>query len=42
MGTVQERPEGTINPDLLSGEIEINASGLTILNNSTSFTFPAR
>jgi aspartyl-tRNA synthetase len=39
MGTVQERPEGTINPDLLSGEIEINASGLTILNNSLALPF---
>ena len=38
-GTVQERPEGTINPDLLSGEIEINASGLTILNNSLALPF---
>ena len=39
MGTVQERPEGTINPDLLSGEIEINGSGLTILNNSLALPF---
>ena len=39
MGIVQERPEGTINPDLLSGEIEINASGLTILNNSLALPF---
>ena len=38
-GTVQERPEGTINPDLLSGEIEINASGLTILNDSLALPF---
>ena len=39
MGIVQERPEGTINSDLLSGEIEINASGLTILNNSLALPF---
>ena len=38
-GTVRERPEGTINPDLLSGEIEINASGLTILNQSLALPF---
>ena len=38
-GTVRERPEGTINPDLLSGEIEINASGLTILNHSLALPF---
>ena len=38
-GTVRERPEGTINPDLLSGEIEIDASGLTILNNSLALPF---
>ena len=38
-GTVRERPEGTVNPDLLSGEIEINASGLTILNNSLALPF---
>ena len=38
-GTVRERPEGTVNPDLLSGEIEIDASGLTILNNSLALPF---
>ena len=38
-GTVSERPEGTVNPDLLSGEIEINASGLTILNHSLALPF---
>ena len=38
-GTVRERPEGTINPDLLSGEIEIDASGLTILNHSLALPF---
>jgi len=38
-GTVRERPEGTVNPDLLSGEIEINASGLTILNHSLALPF---
>ena len=38
-GTVRERPEGTINLDLLSGEIEIDASGLTILNNSLALPF---
>ena len=38
-GTVRERPKGTINLDLLSGEIEIDASGLTILNNSLALPF---
>ena len=36
---MRERPEGTVNPDLLSGEIEINASGLTILNHSLALPF---
>jgi len=38
-GIVRERPEGTINPDLTSGEIEIDASDLTILNNSVALPF---
>ena len=38
-GIVRERPEGTINPDLASGEIEIDASDLTILNNSVALPF---
>ena len=38
-GIVRERPEGTINPDLASGEIEIIASELTILNTSLALPF---
>ena len=38
-GVVRERPEGTINPDLASGEIEIIASELTILNTSIALPF---
>ena len=38
-GIVRERPEGTINSDLASGEIEIDASDLTILNNSVALPF---
>ncbi|MEJ2451264.1 MAG: aspartate--tRNA ligase [Gammaproteobacteria bacterium] len=33
-GTVRRRPEGTINPNLPTGEIEILGTGLVILNRS--------
>ena len=33
-GTVRKRPEGNINPDLETGEIEIKASELEILNSA--------
>jgi aspartyl-tRNA synthetase len=38
-GQVQARPEGTINPDLASGEIEIIIAELTILNTSAPLPF---
>jgi aspartyl-tRNA synthetase len=38
-GVVRKRPDGTINPDLATGEIEIDASDLTILNNSLPLPF---
>ncbi len=31
-GRVRPRPEGTVNPDLLTGEVEVLGTGLTILN----------
>lgn len=31
-GTVRHRPEGTVNPKLASGEVELLASGLEVLN----------
>jgi len=31
-GTVRRRPEGTVNPKLPSGEVELVATGLTVLN----------
>jgi aspartyl-tRNA synthetase len=34
VGEVIERPEGTINPDLSTGEIEVNASELRILDSA--------
>ena len=38
-GIVQERPEGTINPDLDTGKIEILGSEITILNTSLPIPF---
>ncbi len=34
VGRVRERPAGTVNPNLASGEIEVLASGIDILNSS--------
>src|SRR5258706_3864941 len=34
VGTVRARPQGTVNPGLVSGEIEVLCQGLTILNPS--------
>jgi aspartyl-tRNA synthetase len=39
-GTVRARPEGTTNPDLDTGEIEIGADALTVLNESEPLPFP--
>jgi len=33
-GSLRERPEGTINPDLPTGEVELLAKDLTVLNKS--------
>ena len=38
-GTVQARPEGTVNSDLATGAIEINATQLVILNESLTPPF---
>ncbi len=38
-GKVRERPEGTINKNLISGEVEIEAAELTILNKSLPLPF---
>ena len=38
-GKVSRRPEGTINPDLKTGEIEVLAEELTILNESKTSPF---
>jgi aspartyl-tRNA synthetase len=32
VGRVRERPQGTVNPNLVSGEVEVLASGIEILN----------
>lgn len=39
-GTVQARPEGTVNADLPTGEIEVVAESLTILNKAKALPFP--
>jgi aspartyl-tRNA synthetase len=39
-GTVRARPAGTTNPDLDTGEIEIGADALTVLNESEPLPFP--
>src|SRR6476619_1209472 len=33
-GAVRPRPEGTVNPDLVTGEVEVAAAGVTVLNPS--------
>lgn len=38
-GVVEERPEGSENPNLLSGDIEINATDLEVLNESAPLPF---
>ena len=38
-GKVRERPKGTVNPDLASGEIEVLAQTITILNPSLAPAF---
>lgn len=39
-GMVRNRPEGTVNPNLATGQIEVAASELTILNRSEPLPFP--
>ena len=38
-GVVEKRPEGSENPNLASGEIEVNVTELTILNESAALPF---
>ncbi|MBL8225090.1 MAG: aspartate--tRNA ligase [Chromatiales bacterium] len=38
-GTVRHRPEGTVNPKLASGEVELVATALTVLNTSETPPF---
>jgi aspartyl-tRNA synthetase len=39
-GRVRLRPEGTVNPNLMSGEVEVLASAIEILNASLTPPFP--
>lgn len=39
-GKVRKRPSGTINPNLKTGEVEVLATELTILNRSDPLPFP--
>lgn len=38
-GVVEPRPEGSANPNLASGEIEVNVSELTVLNKAAALPF---
>ena len=38
-GTVEPRPEGSANPNLASGEIEVNVTDLTVLNKAAALPF---
>jgi len=39
-GKVRSRPEGTVNPDMTTGQIEILADKVTILNRAETVPFP--
>jgi aspartyl-tRNA synthetase len=39
-GTVRPRPDGTVNPDLPTGEIEVGASAVEVLNEADPPPFP--
>lgn len=39
IGTVRRRPEGTINPQLASGEVEIDASEINLFNSANPLPF---
>ena len=39
-GTVRPRPEGTVNPDLPTGEIEVGATSVEVLNEADPPPFP--
>jgi len=39
-GTVEPRPEGSANPNLASGEIEVNVTDLKVLNKAAALPFP--
>jgi len=40
VGTVRPRPEGTVNPDLPTGDIEIGARSVVVLNRAEAPPFP--
>jgi aspartyl-tRNA synthetase len=40
VGTVQPRPAGNENPELATGEIEVNATALTVLSEAAPLPFP--
>src|ERR1700710_291686 len=39
VGTVEVRPEGNANSDIPTGEIEVNATSLTVLGESAALPF---
>lgn len=39
-GTVEHRPEGTENPNLRTGEVEVSVDGIEVLNTSLTPPFP--
>jgi aspartyl-tRNA synthetase len=40
VGAVRPRPDGTVNPDLPTGEVEIGATALVVLNRAEAPPFP--
>src|SRR4051794_2256599 len=40
VGTVEQRPAGSENPELATGDVEVSATELTVLSESAPLPFP--